>query len=223
MPARLVILDEPTSSLDAVVAGQLLAFVRRFVAGGGGCVLISHLLGEILDRVRPGRGDARRPGRGVAARPASSPATRWWPRWATSPRRAQEQVGDGGDGGPRPSWPAAHPGRGGPGAGWPIAGEIVGLAGLAGQGQSELLRRMFDAARRRTPGRGDRRQRRARGRRPADRRHLPALVDRREHQHRLPAGADPAGPGRRRCGGRARRAAGGSGSASARPTWTTTS
>ena len=35
MPARLVILDEPTSSLDAVVAGQLLAFVRRFVAGGG--------------------------------------------------------------------------------------------------------------------------------------------------------------------------------------------
>ena len=31
----LVILDEPTSSLDAHVAGQLLAFVRRFVAGGG--------------------------------------------------------------------------------------------------------------------------------------------------------------------------------------------
>ncbi len=31
---RLVILDEPTSSLDAV-AEQLLAFVRRFVAGGG--------------------------------------------------------------------------------------------------------------------------------------------------------------------------------------------
>ena len=45
-PADLVILDEPTSSLDAVVAEQLLAFVRRFVAAGGACILISHLLGE---------------------------------------------------------------------------------------------------------------------------------------------------------------------------------
>src|SRR5215208_7041585 len=34
-PARLVILDEPTSALDSVVADQLLAHVRRFVAGGG--------------------------------------------------------------------------------------------------------------------------------------------------------------------------------------------
>ena len=39
VPVRLVILDEPTSSLDAVVAGQLLAFVRRFVAAGGSCIL----------------------------------------------------------------------------------------------------------------------------------------------------------------------------------------
>ncbi len=29
---KLVILDEPTSSLDAVLAAQLLAYVRRFVA-----------------------------------------------------------------------------------------------------------------------------------------------------------------------------------------------
>jgi len=47
-PLSLVILDEPTSSLDAHVAGQLLAFVRRFTAAGGSCILISHLLGEIL-------------------------------------------------------------------------------------------------------------------------------------------------------------------------------
>lgn len=31
---RLVVLDEPTSSLDAGLAGQLLTFVRRFVAAG---------------------------------------------------------------------------------------------------------------------------------------------------------------------------------------------
>lgn len=45
---RLVILDEPTSSLDAVVSGQLLSYVRKFVEAGGSCVLISHLLNEIL-------------------------------------------------------------------------------------------------------------------------------------------------------------------------------
>src|SRR5947208_6561837 len=48
-PLKLVILDEPTSSLDAHTAGQLLSFVRRAVAEGASCVLISHLLGEILD------------------------------------------------------------------------------------------------------------------------------------------------------------------------------
>jgi len=48
-PLHLVILDEPTSSLDAHTAGQLLAHVRRAVAGGVSCILISHVLGEILD------------------------------------------------------------------------------------------------------------------------------------------------------------------------------
>jgi len=33
-PLRLVILDEPTSSLDVHTAGQLLAFVRRAVGSG---------------------------------------------------------------------------------------------------------------------------------------------------------------------------------------------
>src|SRR5271165_4867848 len=48
-PARLVILDEPTSSLDAHTAGQLLAYVRGAVAAGIACVLISHILGEVLE------------------------------------------------------------------------------------------------------------------------------------------------------------------------------
>jgi ribose transport system ATP-binding protein len=46
---RLVILDEPTSSLDATTAGQLLRFVREEVRSGVCCVLISHMLGEILN------------------------------------------------------------------------------------------------------------------------------------------------------------------------------
>ena len=53
---ELVILDEPTSSLDQRSAAQLVAFVRRFVAEGGSVVLISHLfdffdLGEAISGV----------------------------------------------------------------------------------------------------------------------------------------------------------------------------
>ena len=69
-PVKLVILDEPTSSLDAVLAGQLLAYVRTFVAAGGAVVLISHLLGEILstaDRIV-----VMRDGKVVAEREASA-------------------------------------------------------------------------------------------------------------------------------------------------------
>src|SRR5208283_980637 len=47
-PARLVILDEPTSSLDQHSAAQLLAHVRRSVDAGISCALISHILGEVL-------------------------------------------------------------------------------------------------------------------------------------------------------------------------------
>jgi ribose transport system ATP-binding protein len=47
-PPRLVILDEPTSSLDAGLAAQLLTHVKRFIAGGGAVILVSHILDEIL-------------------------------------------------------------------------------------------------------------------------------------------------------------------------------
>jgi ribose transport system ATP-binding protein len=148
-PLSLVILDEPTSSLDAHVAGQLLAFVRRFVAGGGACVLISHLLGEILstaDRIvvmRDGKSVAERPARnftrdtlvaamGSVAKGAEAAAARVSKRKEGAPRvraRPPEQHG-----------------------GFELTayrGEVVGLAGLAGQGQTAMLRRLFDSARRR--------------------------------------------------------------------------
>ncbi|HSF93287.1 MAG TPA: ATP-binding cassette domain-containing protein, partial [Paracoccaceae bacterium] len=47
--ARLVILDEPTSSLDAGIAQQLLSHIRRFCAHGGAVIFISHMIGEIFD------------------------------------------------------------------------------------------------------------------------------------------------------------------------------
>ncbi len=135
---RLVILDEPTSSLDAVTAGQLLAHVRRAVATGTSCVLISHILGEILntsDRIvvmRDGAvvraapaGALDRAGlvalmggvAGETERTARRPG-------AEQPIRVRVPSGDGTELVAR-------------------EGEIVGLAGLAGHGQTALLLKAF--------------------------------------------------------------------------------
>lgn len=150
-PLRLVILDEPTSSLDAHTAGQLLAFVRRAVEGGLSCILISHLLGEILstanrivvmrdgkvvasdaaahfdrDRLVATMGGAE----GHAAHDTSVVSGR---QRGTTPclvRARAEGQADGRD-------LLAH------------QGEIIGLAGLAGHGQTKLLLDIFDPTRRR--------------------------------------------------------------------------
>ncbi|TIN49709.1 MAG: sugar ABC transporter ATP-binding protein, partial [Mesorhizobium sp.] len=145
--ARLVILDEPTSSLDAHTAGQLLAFVRRFVAGGKSCILISHVLGEVLgnaDRIvvmRDGKVVASDAAKafdrdrlvttmgGAAAREkiAAEIATQ---KPETGPLRVRARPARQDDGNEL----VAH------------AGEIIGLAGLAGHGQTDLLLAIFAAA-----------------------------------------------------------------------------
>jgi ribose transport system ATP-binding protein len=145
-PAKLVILDEPTSSLDAVVAGQLLDFVRRFGEEGGSTILFSHLLGEVL-----GTADhivVMRDGLVVASDRAgtftrSSLVSAMGHVAETATERAQA-------GRDRSGLPlrvraqrrdyetidlVAH------------EGEIVGLAGLAGQGQTQMLMRVFDGTR----------------------------------------------------------------------------
>ena len=147
---RLVILDEPTSSLDADTASQLLCFVRRFVDGGGSIVLISHILGEILqncDRIvvmRDGQVSMDAPAdsfdrdRLVQAMGSAHART----RNARSSNAQQVQ-------GPvvvraRPEFQRSE-----------IAvvareGEVVGLAGFSGHGQTELLIEVFEAAGRRS-------------------------------------------------------------------------
>ena len=145
-PARLVILDEPTSSLDTHTASQLLAYVRRSVGHGLSCVLISHILGEVLetcDRIlvmRDGKVVAEDRSRnlsrsklvaamgGVEGEAPVSAAQR--ARGSSGPIRVRirpERQADGRE-------LTAH------------EGEIVGLAGLAGHGQTELLLAAFDAA-----------------------------------------------------------------------------
>ena len=147
-PLHLVILDEPTSSLDAVTAGQLLAFVRKLVAENRSCILISHLLGEILDH--SDRIVVMRDGEVVAERregefnrdslvAAMGDVTdeekivaheRVEKERGTTPVavRARPQTSDG------VQELVAH------------KGEIVGLAGLAGHGQTRMLLQIYAAA-----------------------------------------------------------------------------
>jgi ribose transport system ATP-binding protein len=139
---RLVILDEPTSSLDAGLAAQLLDHVRRFVRDGGSVVLISHILGEVLstaDRIvvmNDGRIVAERPATAFthAALVEAMGSTARDIAAARSPKAAGEAV---------LQLPA--PSRGGIDF---IAGrgEVIGLAGLGGHGQTDMLLALFEAA-----------------------------------------------------------------------------
>lgn len=152
-PLRLVILDEPTSSLDAHSAGQLLAFVRGATGQGISCILISHLLGEILDTAN--RIVVMRDGKVVASDAAAA---------FDRPRLVRTMVGDeehvkvvqdrvSSTRGTTPVRVRARAKRQTNNAEL-IAhqGEIIGLAGLAGHGQTSLLLDIFSAASRRVPG-----------------------------------------------------------------------
>jgi len=146
-PVRLIILDEPTSSLDAHSARQLLDFTRRVVAGGIACIFISHLLGEVLDICD--RIVVMRDGKTVADAEARTfdrdglvSAMGGADAHASDPR-----AGAPGVRGQSPLRVRARPMRQTRAAELVAhEGEIVGLAGLAGHGQTELLLAVYAAA-----------------------------------------------------------------------------
>lgn len=149
---RLVILDEPTSSLDAGLAEQLLAHVRRFVASGGAVLLISHILGEILST--SSRIVVMKDGRVVASRPA--------PEFTVNSLvEAMGSVVKERTRGARIRTEADFSIERAPQAGSPIGfkarkGEIIGLAGLGGHGQTDMLLDLFrDHSGNWLPGHGD--------------------------------------------------------------------
>ena len=137
-PPRLVILDEPTSSLDAGLATQLLAHVRRFVAAGGSVILVSHILDEILQTAS--RIVVMKDGRIVAERAAADFTRRSLVEAMGS--TARELTGR------RAAFRRGQPVLAlDPPHGLPFRaheGEIVGLAGLGGHGQTQMLLALFD-------------------------------------------------------------------------------
>ncbi len=145
-PLRLVILDEPTSSLDNSVAAQLLAHVRRFVSAGGSVILISHILGEILstcDRIAvmsDGRVVDLRDARAFT-RASLVEAMGHVVSDETSDMPAAEAARSA-----APVVASATTPRGGSIRLEARRGEIVGLGGLAGHGQTSLLVLLHNAA-----------------------------------------------------------------------------
>jgi ribose transport system ATP-binding protein len=152
-PLRVVLLDEPTSSLDSQAATQLLEYVRRSVAQNVSCVLISHLLGEILrysDRIvvmRDGTVSAEdlasnfdRDRLVVAMGSAQIGKVRSVDQAVEKRRTAPIRV-------------RVRPAR--PGEGLEFVaheGEIVGLAGLSGHGQTKFLLSILKSAHRSARG-----------------------------------------------------------------------
>ncbi|MBD0415188.1 sugar ABC transporter ATP-binding protein [Oryzicola mucosus] len=133
---KLVILDEPTSSLDAGLAAQLMAYIRKFVSEGGSVLLISHILGEILstsDRIV-----VMKDGRVTADRAAGEFSTRSLVEAMGNVVREQEwaRAAATKTGEPVLSMP---PRRGHGLAFEAYRGEMIGLAGLGGHGQTEAL------------------------------------------------------------------------------------
>jgi ribose transport system ATP-binding protein len=152
-PARLVILDEPTSALGGQEAAQLMRFMCNSARRGVSCVLISHRLKEVLANVD--RVVVMRDGAVVAREQAAALSEGQLVERMGVVMQASEKTGR-----PTPQGPTAAPDdrqrvvrvdlRPSPRSQRRVAvhaGEVVGLAGLDGHGQRKALLEAFAATR----------------------------------------------------------------------------
>jgi ABC-type sugar transport system ATPase subunit len=143
---RVLILDEPTSSLTIHEVRELFAIVRRLAARGTAIVYISHKLDEIFavtDRVTVLR-DGRKVASALTAEWTESGLVRamvgrdlsaLFPHTAATPGPVRLEIRDLG-----------RDGVFGPVSFALRAGEIVGLYGIIGAGRSELAEALFGLA-----------------------------------------------------------------------------
>ncbi len=149
--ARLVVMDEPTSSLAEHEVAILLDVVRRLRTDGVGVLFVSHRLDElyaVADTIT-----VLRDGRVVADAPIGELSryelvSRMLGRALTESERRGQHVGDT-RGADAPTVLEARDLRRPPalnGSSVALrAGEVVGLAGLLGSGRSETVRALFGA------------------------------------------------------------------------------
>jgi simple sugar transport system ATP-binding protein len=150
--ADVLILDEPTSSLDQEEVEQLFGVMRTLKARGIAIVFISHFLDqtyEISDRItvlRNGKLVGEWP---TAELPRVELVSNMLGRELQT-LEALEHRPKGGEVGGVPVLSAHQLGRGSAVAPFDLAihrGEVVGLAGLLGSGRTELARLLFGADR----------------------------------------------------------------------------
>ena len=147
-PPDLVILDEPTSSLDTSITSQLLRYIRGATARGLSIIVISHILSEVLESTD--NIAVMRDGQIVDVKPVSDldrdklVASMGEVTRRVSVEKTELKI----DGAQREIAVEAHmPSVNGGDETEFVAhkGEIVGLSGLAGHGQTEMLLRLFEA------------------------------------------------------------------------------
>ncbi|MEV8510055.1 sugar ABC transporter ATP-binding protein [Actinoplanes sp. NPDC051475] len=150
--AKVLILDEPTSSLDASEVERLFAVMRRLKSDGVAILFVSHFLDqvyEIADRMTVLRNGTLIGEYRTAELPQMELVTRMIGKELTVLERLDDQTRTPAASGEPVV--AAH-GLGRTGAIEPFdltirGGEIVGLAGLLGSGRTEVARLLYGADR----------------------------------------------------------------------------
>lgn len=142
--ARIIIMDEPTSSLSQGESEKLFEVVRELRSSGVSVIYISHRLAEVqelADRVyvfRDGRnvGQVSRGGfshESLVQMMIGREVSRFYSRTSHAPGDVALEV----EGLVTPDWPQQR-------VSFSVRhGEIVGIAGLVGAGRSEVLRSIF--------------------------------------------------------------------------------
>jgi len=149
-PVNLVILDEPTSSLDVNVSGQLIKFIRAAIKKGLSIIMISHKLNDILessDKVAVMR-DGQIVNLSLVRDINRDKLVSLMGGGVEQKERSEEFLSGKGSTKGRIIVKANMPGGNGDGRIEVVArrGEIIGLTGLAGHGQTDMLLDLFNAA-----------------------------------------------------------------------------
>jgi ABC-type sugar transport system ATPase subunit len=142
--AKIIVFDEPTSSLSQVEAERLFELIGRLRARGVTCIYVSHRMPEIFQLcdavtvLRDGRHVATRPIEGLTERDLvqmmiGRPIAEYFPRHSDAHGGAEVLRVEG----------LTVPGKFEDISFSLRAGEIVGLAGLMGAGRSEVASALF--------------------------------------------------------------------------------